>query len=132
VCIELPGRVVDLPADRPNVARIDVAGTIRSVHLGLLDGEPPQVGDWVALHLGFAVAKITEAEAAEAIAFAEGDWDWRIDDVLETAALEDARPEVEDARLTVSVLAEGSDDPFADFTFGDDAYAPAGHGESVS
>ena len=89
MCIELPGRVVDLPADRPDVARIDVDGTIRSVHLGLLDGEPLRVGDWVALHLGFAVAKITEAEAAEARAFAEGgEWDWRIDDVLETAARE--------------------------------------------
>jgi hydrogenase expression/formation protein HypC len=109
VCIELPGRVVDLPADRPHVARIDVAGTIRSVHLGLLDGEPPQVGDWVAIHLGFAVAKITDAEAAEALAFAEGgEWDFRIDDVLETAAREVAQAEVEDA------------------------YAPAGYGESVS
>lgn len=114
MCIELPGRVVDLPADRPNVARIDVAGVIKSVHLGLLDGGPPQVGDWVAIHLGFAVAKITEAEAAEARAFAEGgEWDWRIDEVLETAAREVAQAQV-------------------DLTFGDDAYAPAGHGESVS
>lgn len=91
MCIELPGRVVELPADRPNVARIDVAGAIRSVHLGLLDGEPPQVGDWVAIHLGFAVAKITEAEAAEARALSEeGVWDFRIDDVLDTAAREGA------------------------------------------
>jgi hydrogenase expression/formation protein HypC len=86
VCIEIPGRVVELPADRPNVARIDVAGAIKSVHLGLLDGGPPQVGDWVATHLGFAVARITEAEAAEAIAFAEGDWDSQIQDLLDAAA----------------------------------------------
>jgi hydrogenase assembly chaperone HypC/HupF len=92
VCIELPGRVVELPADRPSVARVDIAGTIRSVHLGLLDGEPPQVGDWVAIHLGFAVARITEVEAAEARALAEGgEWDWQIDDVLETAAREGAQ-----------------------------------------
>jgi hydrogenase expression/formation protein HypC len=109
---------VDLPGDRPNVARIDVEGTIRSVHLGLLDGEPPQVGDWVAIHLGFAVAKITEAEAAQAIAFAEGAWDWRIDEVLETAAREVAQAEGEGIRSTI--------------TFEDDAYAPAGYGESVS
>ena len=86
MCIELPGRVVELPADRPNVARIDVAGAIKSVHLGLLDGGPPQVGDWVATHLGFAVARITEAEAAQAVAFAEGDWDSQIHDLLDAAA----------------------------------------------
>lgn len=98
MCIELPGRVVDLPADRPNVARIDVAGTIRSVQLGLLDGGPPQVGDWVSTHLGFAVAKISEAEAAATFAFAEGDWDWRIEDVLETAARESSAHDRQVAR----------------------------------
>ncbi len=89
MCIELPGRVVELPPRRPDIVRVDVAGTIRSVHLGLLDGERPQVGDWVATHLGFAVALISEAEAAEAIAFADGgDSAWQIDEMLQTAARE--------------------------------------------
>ncbi len=86
MCIELPGRVVELPADRPDVARIDVAGVIKPVHLGLLDGGPPRIGDWLATHLGFAVAKITEAEAAEAIAFAQGgSWDSEFDELLAAA-----------------------------------------------
>lgn len=72
MCIELPGQVVELPADRPDVARIEVAGVVRAVHLGLLDGGPLKLGDWVSTHLGFAIARITDDEAAEAIAFAEG------------------------------------------------------------
>ncbi len=72
MCIELPGRVVEVPPGRPDVARIDVSGVVRSIHLGLLDGDPPQPGEWVAIHLGFAIARLTDEEAAEAIAFAEG------------------------------------------------------------
>lgn len=72
MCIELPGRVVDVPPGRSDVARIDVSGVVRSVHLGLLDGDPPKPGEWVAIHLGFAIARLTDEEAAEAIAFAQG------------------------------------------------------------
>lgn len=88
MCIELPGRVVELPPDRVDVARVDVAGVIKSIHLGLLHGERPAPGDWVAIHLGFAIARITEVEAAEAIAFAEGDQDdgW-IERLLASAAV---------------------------------------------
>ena len=72
MCIELPGRVVEVTPGRPDVARIDVSGVVRSVHLGLLDGDPPKPGEWVAIHLGFAIARLTDEEAAEAIAFAKG------------------------------------------------------------
>ena len=73
MCIERPGRIVEMGAGRPDVARVDVAGVIKTVHLGMLAGEPPVVGDWLALHLGFAIERISEAEAREAIAYAEND-----------------------------------------------------------
>ncbi len=72
MCIELPGRVVEVPPGRPDVARIEVSGVVRLIHLGLLDGGPPKPGEWVSIHLGFAIARLTDAEAAEATAFAEG------------------------------------------------------------
>ena len=71
MCVELPGRVVDIPADRDDVARVDVAGVVRPVYLGLLDGGPPSPGEWLSIHLGFAIARMTEAEATEAIALAQ-------------------------------------------------------------
>lgn len=73
MCIERPGRIVEMGVGRPDVARVDVGGVIRTVHLGMLAGEPPVVGDWLALHLGFAIERISEAAAREALAYAEND-----------------------------------------------------------
>jgi len=73
MCIELPGRVVEVVANRPGFARVDVGGVIKTVHLGMLDGKPPQAGEWLALHLGFAIERMTEAQAREALAYAEND-----------------------------------------------------------
>lgn len=68
MCIELPGRVVELPADRPDIARVEVDGVVRAIHLGLLDAGPLAVGDWLAIHLGFAVERMTEEEVDEEFA----------------------------------------------------------------
>lgn len=73
MCIELPGKVVAIETDRPGLARVDVGGAIKTVHLGMLDGEPPEVGDWLALHLGFAIERLTEEQATEALSYAEND-----------------------------------------------------------
>jgi len=46
---------------------VDVQGARRQVNIGMLD-EPPSAGDWVLLHLGFAVEAIDEGQAREALA----------------------------------------------------------------
>ena len=68
MCLGIPGRVVAI-ADgyAGQVALVDVQGARREVNIGLLD-EPPSAGDWVLLHLGFAVQAIDEAQAREALA----------------------------------------------------------------
>lgn len=73
MCIERPGRVVAIEPDRPGLARVDVGGEVKTIHLGMLDGEPPAVGDWLALHLGFAIERLTEEQATEALSYAEND-----------------------------------------------------------
>jgi len=73
MCIERPGRIVEVGVDRPELARVDVGGVIKTVHLGMLGGEPPAVGDWLAMHLGFAIERLTEAQAHEALTYAEND-----------------------------------------------------------
>ncbi len=73
MCIALPGRVVELDDQRPELVRVDVGGVLRTVHLGMLGGDPPAVGDWLALHLGFAIERMTEALAYEVMAYAEND-----------------------------------------------------------
>ena len=66
MCLAIPGRIVEV-VDEPNrLAQVDVAGVRRNVNIGLLDeaggvGE----GDWVLIHVGFAMSKVDEAEALE-------------------------------------------------------------------
>lgn len=66
MCLGIPGRVVELPTDHANLARVDVEGVVRDVNLALLEDDPAVPGEWVLIHLGFALQKMTEAEVADA------------------------------------------------------------------
>jgi hydrogenase expression/formation protein HypC len=72
MCLGIPGEVVELYPDRPDLAKVDVSGVKRAINIGLLEGETINPGDWVLIHVGFALSKIDEAEAAAALAFLEG------------------------------------------------------------
>ncbi|HEX5149342.1 MAG TPA: HypC/HybG/HupF family hydrogenase formation chaperone [Candidatus Limnocylindrales bacterium] len=65
MCLGIPGRIVELPADRPDLGRVDVEGVVRDINMLLLADDPPAPGDWVLIHLGFALEKMTEAQVAE-------------------------------------------------------------------
>jgi hydrogenase expression/formation protein HypC len=65
MCLAIPGKLVDLPAERPQFAIVEVAGVRRQVNIDLLSEEPLQSGDWVLIHVGFAMSKISETGAAE-------------------------------------------------------------------
>ncbi len=72
MCLGIPGEVIELYPDRPDLAKVDVSGVRRAINIGLLEGEEVGPGDWVLIHVGFALSKIDEAEAAAARAFLEG------------------------------------------------------------
>ena len=73
MCLGIPGEVVELYEDRDDLAKVDVSGVRRAINIGLLEGDDrPRVGDWVLIHVGFALSKIDEKEAAAALAFLEG------------------------------------------------------------
>jgi len=65
VCLAIPGKVVELDSQNPHLAIVDVVGVRRKVDLGLLEGDPAVVGDWVLIHVGFAMSKISAVEAAD-------------------------------------------------------------------
>jgi len=71
MCLGIPGEVVEMPAEG-DLARVDVAGVRRLVNIGLLEGQPLTTGDWVLIHVGFALSKIDEEEARAAMDFLEG------------------------------------------------------------
>jgi hydrogenase expression/formation protein HypC len=68
MCLGIPGQLAELSADNDQLARVDVAGVRRMINIGLLADESLQPGDWVLIHVGFAMSKIDEDEAAVALA----------------------------------------------------------------
>jgi hydrogenase expression/formation protein HypC len=64
MCLSIPSKVVEI--DENNVATVDTMGVRRQVTLDLID-EPVKVGEYVLIHVGYAMGKISEAEALESI-----------------------------------------------------------------
>ena len=64
MCLGIPGQLVELSQDSDQLARVDVAGVRRMINVGLLEDEALAPGDWVLIHVGFAMSKIDEDEAA--------------------------------------------------------------------
>jgi len=65
MCLAIPGQVVELFPNQPTTALIDVVGVRRKVDLGLLQDDMPVKGDWVLIHVGFAMSKISEEDAVD-------------------------------------------------------------------
>jgi hydrogenase expression/formation protein HypC len=72
MCLGIPGEIVELLPDRPDLAKVDVSGVKRAINVGLLEGETLEPGDWILIHVGFALSKIDEEEAKAALEFLEG------------------------------------------------------------
>ena len=72
MCLGIPGEVVEILADREDLAMVSVEGVKRVVNIGLLEDEPLVPGDWILIHVGFALSKIDEQEAAATMQFLEG------------------------------------------------------------
>jgi hydrogenase expression/formation protein HypC len=72
MCLGIPGRIVEIVNTDFQIARVDVAGVRRAVNVGLVMDDGLVVGDWVLIHVGFAISKIDEAEAHRALEFLEG------------------------------------------------------------
>ncbi|GII66203.1 hydrogenase assembly protein HupF [Sphaerisporangium krabiense] len=72
MCLGIPGEIVEILKDRPDLATVDVSGVRRAINIGLLEGEPLAPGDWILIHVGFALSKIDEAEAKSALDFLTG------------------------------------------------------------
>ncbi len=65
MCLAIPGQIVEVVDPVNQLARVDVAGVHRNVNIGLLDTEGDGLGpgDWVLIHVGFAISQVDEAEA---------------------------------------------------------------------
>ena len=68
MCLAIPGRLVEfLPGNNDQLALVDVVGVKRKINIGLLADTPLEVGDYILIHVGFAMSKVDEKQAAEAL-----------------------------------------------------------------
>ncbi|MBA2395790.1 MAG: HypC/HybG/HupF family hydrogenase formation chaperone [Ktedonobacteraceae bacterium] len=67
MCLGIPGQIVEIVDDANSIAKVDVSGVKRNVSVALVRPEGIEPGDWVLIHVGFAMSKIDEAEAQETI-----------------------------------------------------------------
>ncbi|TDD48578.1 HypC/HybG/HupF family hydrogenase formation chaperone [Saccharopolyspora elongata] len=89
MCLAIPGEILAILPDRPDLAKVEVSGVRRNINIGLLE-EPPEPGQWILIHVGFALSTIDEAEARAVLEFLEGLGQTYTDEI---DALQDSRIE---------------------------------------
>ena len=90
MCLGIPGQLIEFLPDRPDLAKVEVSGVRRVINIGLLADDMPVPGEWVLIHVGFALSKIDEAESASALEFLVGIGQAYDDEI---AALQESRIE---------------------------------------
>jgi hydrogenase expression/formation protein HypC len=71
MCLAIPAQIVQLLPES-DLATADVSGIKRNVNIALLDRQELAAGDWVLIHVGFAISKVDEREAKASLEFLEG------------------------------------------------------------
>jgi hydrogenase expression/formation protein HypC len=68
MCLAIPGQIVNLIPES-DLATADVSGVRRKVNIGLLEEGSLRSGDWVLIHVGFAISRVDEEEARTSLEF---------------------------------------------------------------
>jgi hydrogenase expression/formation protein HypC len=69
MCLGIAGQIIEILQEPRDLARVNVLGVERMVNVGLVENEGLNPGDWVLIHVGFAIAKMDEGEAKASMAF---------------------------------------------------------------
>ena len=67
MCLAIPGKIVEMVDMENRIAKVDVGGVRRNVNVGMLEENEVAIGDYVLIHVGFAMTKIDEHEAKETL-----------------------------------------------------------------
>ena len=67
MCLAIPGKIVEIVDEENSIAKVEVGGVRRNVNVGMLDREDATVGNYVLIHVGFAMTRIDEQEAKETL-----------------------------------------------------------------
>lgn len=69
MCLGIPGQIVEFVDPTRHLAKVDVSGVRRVINVGLVLPDGLDVGDWVLIHVGFALSRIDEEEAERTTAY---------------------------------------------------------------
>ncbi len=67
MCLAIPGKIVEIVDAENHLAKVEVGGVKRNINIGMLDEDGLAIGDYVLIHVGFAMSKIDEKEAEETL-----------------------------------------------------------------
>ncbi len=86
MCLAIPGKIVEIVDMENRIAKVDVGGVRRNVNVGMLDEDEAQIGDYVLIHVGFAMSKIDEQQAEETLRILKeiGEYDLGVDEFKAT------------------------------------------------
>ena len=67
MCLGIPGQIVEFVDEANDLAKVEVSGVRRTISVALVRPDGITIGDWVLIHVGFAMSKIDEQEAQETL-----------------------------------------------------------------
>lgn len=71
MCLAIPGKIIEIVDPENHIAKVEVGGVRRNINTGMLDEAETQVGNYVLIHVGFAMSRIDEHEAHETLRILE-------------------------------------------------------------
>lgn len=87
MCLAIPGKIVEIVDVDNRIAKVEVGGVKRNINIGMLGEDEAQVGDYVLIHVGFAMSKVDEHEAHETLRVLKeiGEFDLELEQFKTTA-----------------------------------------------
>ena len=67
MCLAIPGKIVEIVDVENRIAKVEVGGVRRNINIGMLPENDTNIGDYVLIHVGFAMSKVDEHEAEETL-----------------------------------------------------------------
>ena len=74
MCLGIAGQIIEILREPRDLARVSVFGSERVINIGMVEKEGLACGDWVLIHVGFAIAKMQENEAKASMEFSSRGW----------------------------------------------------------
>ncbi len=87
MCLAIPGKIVEIVDVENQIAKVEVGGVKRNINIGMLNKDEARVGDYVLIHVGFAMSKVDEQEAHETLRVLKeiGEFDLELEQFKTTA-----------------------------------------------